>query len=100
MKSRLDQELVGNVSLARAPTDRPDAWEVRGRGELQLAILIETMRREGFELTVGKPHVVTTEIDGKRAEPMERVTVDAPEAHVGTVTTLLSDAQGRDPGAS
>src|SRR5579863_6646985 len=71
VKSRLDQELVGNVSLRVRPTDRPDAWEVHGRGELQLAILIETMRREGFELTVGKPHVVVKQIDGKRSEPME-----------------------------
>ena len=94
VKSRLDQELIGNVSLRVATTDRPDAWEVYGRGELQLAILIETMRREGFELTVGKPHVVTRQIDGKRHEPMERVTVDAPEEHVGAVTTLLSTRRG------
>ncbi|HEV3328776.1 MAG TPA: translational GTPase TypA [Acidimicrobiales bacterium] len=94
VKSRLDQELVGNVSLRVRPTDRPDAWEVHGRGELQLAILIETMRREGFELTVGKPHVVVREIDGRRNEPMERVTVDVPEAHVGTITTLLSTRKG------
>jgi GTP-binding protein len=94
LKSRLDQELVGNVSLRVRPTERPDAWEVHGRGELQLAILIETMRREGFELTIGKPHVVTKDIDGKRSEPMERVTIDAPEEHVGTVTTLLSTRKG------
>ena len=94
VKSRLDQELVGNVSLRVRPTDRPDAWEVHGRGELQLAVLIETMRREGFELTVGKPHVVAKEIDGTRNEPMERVTVDVPEAHVGTITTLLSTRKG------
>ncbi|HLK44850.1 MAG TPA: translational GTPase TypA, partial [Acidimicrobiales bacterium] len=94
VKARLDQELVGNVSLRVSPTDRPDAWEVRGRGELQLAVLVETMRREGFELTVGKPHVVTRTIDGKRAEPMERVTVDAPESAVGAVTTLLSARKG------
>ena len=94
VKSRLDQELVGNVSLRVRPTDRPDAWEVHGRGELQLAVLIETMRREGFELTVGKPHVVVKVIDGKRYEPMERVTVDVPEAHVGTITTLLSTRKG------
>jgi len=94
VKSRLDQELVGNVSLRVRPTERPDAWEVHGRGELQLAILIETMRREGFELTVGKPHVVVREIDGKRCEPMEHVSVDVPEAHVGTVTTLLSTRKG------
>jgi GTP-binding protein len=94
VKSRLDQELVGNVSLRVQPTDRPDAWEVHGRGELQLAILIETMRREGFELTVGKPHVVVKVLDGRRCEPMERVTVDVPEDHVGTVTTLLSTRKG------
>jgi GTP-binding protein len=94
VRARLDQELVGNVSLRVSATDRPDAWEVRGRGELQLAVLVETMRREGFELTVGKPHVVVREIDGKRCEPMERVTVDVPEAHVGAVTTLLSTRKG------
>jgi GTP-binding protein len=94
VKSRLDAELVGNVSLRVVSTVRPDAWEVHGRGELQLAVLIETMRREGFELTVGKPRVVTKEIDGARCEPMERVTVDVPEAHVGSVTTLLSTRKG------
>ena len=94
VKSRLDQELIGNVSLRVQPTDRPDAWEVHGRGELSLAILIETMRREGFELTVGKPRVVTKEIDGKRSEPMERVTVDVPVQFVGSVTTLLSTRKG------
>ena len=94
VKSRLDQELIGNVSIGVRTTERPDAWEVLGRGELQLAILIETMRREGFELTIGKPHVVTRVIDGKRHEPIERVTVDAPEAHVGTITTLLSQRKG------
>ena len=94
VKNRLDQELVGNVSLRVNPTERPDAWEVHGRGELQLAILIETMRREGFELTVGKPQVVTKEIDGKRNEPMERVTIDIPEEHVGAVTTLFSTRKG------
>ena len=73
MKSRLDTELVGNVSLRVLPTERPDAWEVQGRGELQLAVLVETMRREGFELTVGKPEVVTREVDGKVHEPVERV---------------------------
>ncbi len=82
------------MSLRVRPTERPDAWEVHGRGELQLAVLIETMRREGFELTIGKPHVLTKEIDGKRSEPMERVTIDAPEVHVGTVTTLLSTRKG------
>jgi GTP-binding protein len=94
LKSRLEQELIGNVSLRVNPTDRPDAWEVQGRGELQLAVLVETMRREGFELTVGKPEVVTREIDGARCEPMERVTVDVPEEHVGTVTTLLATRKG------
>jgi len=94
VKARLDQELVGNVSLRVHPTNRPDAWEVLGRGELQLAILIETMRREGFELTVGKPQVVTKEIDGKRCEPIERVTVDVPEEYVGVVTTMLSTRKG------
>src|SRR5487761_2521804 len=90
VKDRLDKELVGNVSLRVLPTDRPDAWEVQGRGELQLAILIETMRREGFELTVGKPQVVTKIIDGKLHEPMEHVTIDAPEEFVGAITTLLA----------
>ena len=94
IKSRLDAQLVGNVSLRVVSTVRPAAWEVHGRGELQLAVLIETMRREGFELTVGKPRVVTKEIDGARCEPMERVTVDVPEAHVGSVTTLLSTRKG------
>ena len=94
VKTRLEQELIGNVSLRVLPTDRPDAWEVQGRGELQLAILIETMRREGFELTVGKPQVVTREIDGKLHEPMEHVTVDAPEEFVGAVTSLLSSRKG------
>ena len=79
IKSRLDQELVGNVSLRVLPTDRPDAWEVQGRGELQLAVLVETMRREGFELTVGKPQVVTRIIDGKLHEPMERLAMDVPD---------------------
>jgi len=94
VKNRLDQELIGNVSLKVLDTERPDAWEVQGRGELQLAILIETMRREGFELTVGKPQVVTREIDGKLHEPMERVTVDVPEEFVGNVTALLSGRKG------
>ncbi|MBA3797704.1 MAG: translational GTPase TypA [Geodermatophilaceae bacterium] len=95
VKNRLDAELVGNVSLRVEPTDRPDAWEVQARGELQLAILIEQMRREGFELTVGKPQVVTREIDGKRHEPVERVTIDVPEAHLGAVTQLLAGRKGR-----
>jgi GTP-binding protein len=94
VKDRLERELVGNVSLRVLATDRPDAWEVQGRGELQLAVLIETMRREGFELTVGKPEVVTRVIDGAVHEPMEHVTVDAPEEFVGPVTTLLSQRKG------
>jgi GTP-binding protein len=94
VKDRLDKELVGNVSLRVLPTDRPDAWEVQGRGELQLAILIETMRREGFELTIGKPQVVTRTINGKLHEPMEHVTIDAPEEFVGAVTTLLATRKG------
>jgi GTP-binding protein len=94
VKSRLDAELVGNVSLRVDSTDRPDAWEVQGRGELQLAVLVETMRREGFELTVGKPQVVTREIDGKRSEPMERVSIDVPDDYVGVVTQLLALRKG------
>jgi len=89
VKARLDAELVGNVSIRVLPTDRPDAWEVQGRGELQLAVLVETMRREGFELTVGKPAVLTQEIDGTLHEPTERLTIDVPEEHVGSVTQLL-----------
>ncbi len=95
VKNRLDAELVGNVSLRVQPTDRPDAWEVLARGELQLAVLIETMRREGFELTVGKPEVVVKTIDGKRHEPVERVTIDAPDEHLGAVTQLLAARKGR-----
>jgi GTP-binding protein len=95
VKSRLDAELVGNVSLRVLPTDRPDAWEVRARGELQLAILVETMRREGFELTVGKPEVVTRDIDGKVHEPFERVTIDVPEEHLGAITQLLAARKGQ-----
>ncbi|MFV1990209.1 MAG: translational GTPase TypA, partial [Acidimicrobiales bacterium] len=90
IKARLDAELVGNVSLQIANTERPDTWEIRGRGELQLAILIETMRREGFELTIGKPVVLTREIDGKRQEPMERLVIDVPEEHLGAATQLLA----------
>ncbi|MCL1923269.1 MAG: translational GTPase TypA [Propionibacteriaceae bacterium] len=89
VKARLDQELVGNVSIRVLPTDRPDAWEVQGRGELQLAILVEIMRRESFELTVGKPQVVTKMIDGKLHEPTERLTIDVPEDYIGAVTSLL-----------
>ena len=94
LKSRLDAELVGNVAIRVAPTDRPDMWEVLGRGELQLAVLVETMRREGFELTVGKPQVVTREIDGKVHEPVERVSVDAPDEYLGVVTQLLALRKG------
>ena len=93
--ARLDKELVGNVSLRVNPTERPDAWEVQGRGELQLAILVEMMRREGFELTVGKPEVVTREIDGTLHEPTERLTIDVPEEHVGAVTQLLGERKAR-----
>jgi GTP-binding protein len=95
IKARLDQELVGNVSLRVVETARTDTYEVQGRGELQLAILVEMMRREGFELTVGQPHVVEREIDGKRHEPVERLSVDVPEEHVGTVTQLLAARKGR-----
>jgi GTP-binding protein TypA/BipA len=95
LKQRLDQELIGNVSLRVVPTERPDAWEVQGRGELQLAVLVELMRREGFELTVGKPRVVTREIDGKVHEPMERVSVDAPEEYIGVLTQLFALRKGR-----
>ncbi len=94
LKSRLDAELVGNVAIRVAPTDRPDMWEVLGRGELQLAVLVETMRREGFELTVGKPQVVTREVDGKVHEPVERVSVDAPDEYLGVVTQLLALRKG------
>ncbi|WP_407344326.1 translational GTPase TypA [Pengzhenrongella phosphoraccumulans] len=95
VKDRLDRELVGNVSLNVLPTERPDAWEVQGRGELALAILVEQMRREGFELTVGKPQVVTKRIDGKVHEPMERMTIDVPEEYLGAVTQLLAIRKGR-----
>ena len=94
VKDRLDKELVGNVSLRVLNTERPDAWEVQGRGELQLAVLIETMRREGFELTVGKPQVVTRIVDGKTHEPVEHVTIDTPEEYVGNITTLLATRKG------
>ena len=95
VKARLDQELVGNVSLRVLPTLRPDTWEVQGRGELQLAVLAEIMRREGFELTIGKPEVLVREIDGKRHEPVERVAIDVPEDYVGVVTQLLALRKGR-----
>ncbi|HEY3921887.1 MAG TPA: translational GTPase TypA [Gaiellaceae bacterium] len=95
VKERLDTELVGNVSLRVLPTTRPDAWEVQGRGELQLAILVELMRREGFELTVGKPEVLTKEVDGARCEPVERLAVDIPQDYVGVVTQLLALRKGR-----
>ena len=95
VKARLDQELIGNVSITIQNTERPDTWEVSGRGELQLAVLVETMRREGFELTVGKPQVITKEIDGKIHEPMERVIIDAPEEFLGAITQLLAVRKGR-----
>ncbi|HEY4277631.1 MAG TPA: translational GTPase TypA [Conexibacter sp.] len=95
IKGRLDAELVGNVSLRVLNTERPDTWEVQGRGELQLAVLVELMRREGYELTVGKPQVVTKEVDGKLCEPMERMTIDIPEDYVGVVTQLLALRRGR-----
>ncbi len=95
VKDRLDRELVGNVSLAVLPTERPDTWEVQGRGELALAILVETMRREGYELTVGRPNVVTREIGGRLHEPVEQLTVDCPEEYLGTVTSLLAVRKGR-----
>ena len=95
VKSRLDQELIGNVSIRVLPTERPDTWEVQGRGELQLAFLVELMMREGFELTVGKPQVVTRMIDGKLQEPMERLSVDIPEDYLGVVTQLMALRKGR-----
>jgi GTP-binding protein len=95
LKDRLERELIGNVSLRVVETDRPDAWEVQGRGELQLAVLVETMRREGFELTVGTPRVLTREIDGRVCEPMERASIDVPEEFVGVVTQLLALRKGR-----
>jgi GTP-binding protein TypA/BipA len=95
VRARLDQELVGNVSLRVFDTERPDAWEVQGRGELQLAVLVELMRREGFELTVGQPQVLTREIDDRVHEPVERLSVDAPEEYVGVITQLLALRKGR-----
>ena len=95
VKDRLDRELVGNVSLKVLDIGRPDAWEVQGRGELALAILVEQMRREGFELTVGKPQVVTKQVDGKTHEPFEHLTIDAPEEYLGAITQLLAARKGR-----
>jgi GTP-binding protein len=95
VKSRLDNELIGNVSVRVLPTERPDTWEVQGRGELALAILVETMRREGFELTVGKPEVVTRTVDGQLCEPFEQLTIDVPEEHLGSVTQLLAARKGQ-----
>jgi GTP-binding protein len=95
VKERLESELVGNVSLRVLPTERPDSWEVQGRGELALAVLVETMRREGYELTVGKPQVVTRDIDGTLHEPMERLTIDCPEEYLGAVTQVLATRKGR-----
>jgi GTP-binding protein len=95
VKDRIDRELVGNVSLVVQPTERPDTWEVQGRGELALAVLVEQMRREGYELTVGRPQVLTREIGGQLHEPVERLTVDCPEEYLGTVTSLLAVRKGR-----
>jgi GTP-binding protein len=95
VKDRLDKELIGNVSLRILPTERPDAWEVQGRGELALAILVEQMRREGYELTVGKPQVVTREVDGKVHEPVERLTIDTPEEFLGPITQIMAARKGR-----
>jgi GTP-binding protein len=95
VKDRLDRELIGNVSIVVLPTERPDTWEVQGRGELALAVLVETMRREGYELTVGRPTVVIREVDGARHEPVERLTVDVPEEYLGAVTSLLAQRKGR-----
>jgi len=95
LKNRLDQEQIGNVSVRVLPSERADAWIVQGRGELQLAILVENLRREGFELTVGRPEVVTREIDGKLHEPVETLTVDIPEEYLGAVTQLMAPRKGR-----
>jgi GTP-binding protein len=95
LQDRLDQELVGNVAIRVLETERPDTWEVQGRGELQLAVLVEAMRRDGFELTVGKPQVVTREIDGELHEPIERLAIDIPEAFLGVVTQMLALRKGR-----
>jgi GTP-binding protein len=95
VRDRLDAELVGNVSIRVLDTERPDAWEVQGRGELQLVVLLELMRRDGFELTAGQPRVLTREVDGKIHEPVERLAIDAPEDHVGAITQLLAQRKGR-----
>ncbi len=95
VKDRLDKELIGNVSIKVLPTERPDAWEVQGRGELALAILVEQMRREGYELTVGKPQVVTKRVDGKLHEPVEDITIDVPEEFLGSITQLMAARKGR-----
>src|SRR6266513_1641468 len=95
LKARLDRELVGNVSLRVLPTERPDTWEVQGRGELQLAVLVELMRREGFELTVGKPEVVTREVEGRVHEPVERLSIDAPDEYIGVITQMLALRKAR-----
>ena len=95
VRDRLEQELVGNVAIRVLDTERPDTWEVQGRGELQLAVLVEAMRREGFELTVGKPQVVTREVDGKLHEPIERLAIDVPEDFLGVVTQMLALRKGR-----
>src|SRR5207302_497549 len=95
VKGRLDQEVVGNVSIRVLDTERPETWEVQGRGELQLAVLVEMMRREGYELTVGKPQVMTKVVDGKVHEPVERMSIDVPEDYLGVVTQLVSLRKGR-----
>ncbi|WP_291314811.1 translational GTPase TypA [Corynebacterium sp. UBA2622] len=95
IKARLDQELIGNVSIRVLPTERPDAWEVQGRGEMALTVLIETMRREGFELTVGKPRVVTKEVDGKTYEPFDHMVIDVPSEYQGAVTQLMANRKGQ-----
>jgi GTP-binding protein TypA/BipA len=95
VEDRLAAELVGNVAIRVLETERPDTWEVQGRGELQLAVLVEAMRREGFELTVGKPQVVTREVDGRLHEPIERISIDVPEDFLGVVTQMLALRKGR-----
>ncbi|QPK83956.1 translational GTPase TypA [Corynebacterium qintianiae] len=100
VKARLDQELIGNVSIRVLPTDRPDAWEVQGRGEMALTVLIEQMRREGFELTVGKPQVVTKQIDGKTYEPFDHMVIDTPSEYQGAVTQLMANRKGQMTGMS